>query len=86
MSLSIGHRGLWHTISSNGHRRATVGLPRSGLHYTKTYPPTAHPHVRPRIEPHGTAPPPTRAEQATFLIVIMVMVALMVLADAIAPH
>jgi hypothetical protein len=85
-SLSIGHRGLWYTIGPKG-RRATIGLPGSGLYWTQQYPP-AHPHAAPpTIIPHERpAPPPTRADQAAFLVVIAVMVGLVVLAAALAGH
>jgi hypothetical protein len=82
-SLSIGHRGFWYTVGPKG-RRATVGIPGSGIYYTKTYPAHPHPHPHagpPKIIPHnGPASPPTRADQAAFLIVIAVMIALAALA------
>jgi hypothetical protein len=34
-SMSIGHRGAWYTVGY-GQRRVTVGLPGTGLSYTKT--------------------------------------------------
>jgi hypothetical protein len=83
-SLSIGHRGLWWTIGPRG-QRATIGLPGSGLYWTKTYPP-AHPHTAPpKISPHsGTASPPTPWEQAEFLVFVVFV--LIILAMALAPH
>jgi hypothetical protein len=75
-SLSIGHRGLWYTVGPKG-QRATIGLPSSGLYWTKTYPPAAHGrHAElPKIIPHERpASPPTRREQAAFIVVIVVLV------------
>ena len=36
-SLSLGHRGFWYTVGPRG-RRATVGLPGTGLFWTETEP------------------------------------------------
>ncbi len=47
-SLSIGHRGAWYTVSPRG-RRATVGLPGTGLFWTERYPPAAPPHAGHRL-------------------------------------
>ena len=85
-SLSIGHRGIWYTIGPKG-RRATIGLPGSGLYWTQHYPPAAHgPHAGPpKIMPHsGPASPPTRAEQGAFILFVLFV--LIALAVAIAPH
>ena len=35
-SLSFGRRGAHYTVSSTGKRTASVGLPGSGMSYTKT--------------------------------------------------
>ena len=43
-SLSIGHRGAWYTIGPHG-RRATLGLPGSGLYWTEHDPPAPAPHA-----------------------------------------
>ena len=43
-SLSIGRCGAWYTIGPRG-RRATVGLPGTGLFWTERAPPAAPPHV-----------------------------------------
>ena len=40
LSLSIGHRDAWLTFGSHGRRRATFGLPGSGLFWTETDPPS----------------------------------------------
>ena len=34
VSLSIGHRGIWYTVGPHG-RRATLGLPGTGLYWTE---------------------------------------------------
>jgi hypothetical protein len=71
-SLSIGHRGLWWTVGPRG-QRATVGIPGSGLFWTHQYPPMhAHPHAGPPTiaPPRRPLAPPTRGEQAAFLIVM----------------
>ena len=47
-SLSIGGRGAWYTIGPRG-RRATVGLPGSGVFWTERYPPAAPPHAGHRL-------------------------------------
>jgi hypothetical protein len=87
-SLSIGHRGIWYTIGPKG-QRATIGLPGSGVYWTKQYPP-AHPHGAPptHVAPPLSRPiaPPTCADQAAFLIVVAVMVGLVILAAAFAGH
>ena len=36
VSLSFGRRGAHYTVSSNGKRTASVGLPGTGMSYTKT--------------------------------------------------
>lgn len=62
-SISVGPRGLRHTIGGNG-RRTTIGLPGSGLHYTMRH---GEKKSR-RVEPADTEPPrstrvdPTRAQ------------------------
>jgi hypothetical protein len=43
-SLSIGHRGAWYTVGPKG-RRATLGLPGTGLYWTERVPPAAPPHA-----------------------------------------
>jgi hypothetical protein len=43
-SLSVGHRGAWLTFGPRG-RRATVGLPGTGLFWTEHAPPTPLRHV-----------------------------------------
>jgi hypothetical protein len=35
VSTSLGGRGLWYTLSRNGRRRTTVGLPGTGLYMTR---------------------------------------------------
>jgi hypothetical protein len=35
VSASLGHRGLWYTVSRGGRRRVTVGLPGTGLFFTR---------------------------------------------------
>jgi uncharacterized protein DUF4236 len=47
-SLSIGHRGAWYTVGPRG-RRATLGIPGSGLYYTENIPPSAPPHAGHRL-------------------------------------
>ncbi len=44
VSLSIGHRGAWFTIGPRG-RRATLGLPGSGIYWTERVPPARAPHA-----------------------------------------
>jgi hypothetical protein len=87
-SFSIGHRGFWYAVGPRG-RRATIGIPGTGLYWTKAYPPAAHsPHAPPlKIIPHGgPGSPPTPGEQGAFLVVILIMVALVVLAAALGSH
>jgi len=48
-SLSIGHRGTWYTIGPHGRRRATLGLPGTGLYWTETIPPSRAPHAGHRL-------------------------------------
>ena len=48
-SLSIGHRGLWYTFGPHGRRRATLGLPGTGLYWTETIPPARAPHAGHRL-------------------------------------
>ena len=36
VSLSFGRRGAHYTVSSSGKRTASVGLPGTGMSYTKT--------------------------------------------------
>ncbi len=43
-SLSIGHRGIWYTIGPRG-RRATLGLPGTGLYWTERVSPAAPLHA-----------------------------------------
>jgi hypothetical protein len=43
-SLSIGHRGAWHTVGPHG-RRVTLGLPGTGIFYSEHIPPAAAPHA-----------------------------------------
>jgi Protein of unknown function (DUF4236) len=43
-SLSVGRRGGWYTIGPRG-RRATVGLPGSGLFVTQHFPPSSAHHA-----------------------------------------
>jgi hypothetical protein len=47
-SLSVGHRGTWYTLGRLG-RRATVGLPGTGLFWTERVPPAAPPHGGHRV-------------------------------------
>ena len=47
-SLSVGHRGAWYTVGPRG-RRATLGLPGTGLFWTERYPPAAGPHGGHRV-------------------------------------
>jgi hypothetical protein len=87
-SLSIGHRGFWYTVGPKG-RRATIGLPGPACTTQKRIRPRIrHPPARPpNIIPHnGPAPPPTRGEQAAFLVVIIIMVGLVAFAVASASH
>lgn len=49
LSLSIGHRDAWLTFGSHGRRRATFGLPGSGLFWTETIPPARAPHAGHRL-------------------------------------
>jgi len=42
-SLSVGHRGAWYTVGPRG-RRATLGLPGTGVYWTERVPPAAPPH------------------------------------------
>lgn len=48
VSLSIGHRGCWFTIGPRG-RRATLGVPGSGVFWTEAIPPARPPHVGHRL-------------------------------------
>ncbi len=44
VSLSIGHRGAWYTIGPRG-RRATLGIPGSGVYWTERAPPARPVHA-----------------------------------------
>ncbi len=44
VSLSIGHRGAWYTIGPRG-RRATLGLPGTGMYWTEHVPPARPVHA-----------------------------------------
>ncbi len=48
LSLSIGHRGGWLTFGPRG-RRATLGIPGTGLYWTEQVPPAAPPHAGHRL-------------------------------------
>jgi hypothetical protein len=63
VSLSIGHRGFWYTMSANGRRRATVGLPGTGLFYTHVE------HIPPAPAIHPT-------HRASFVLAILALVVL----------
>jgi hypothetical protein len=56
-SLSLGHRGFWWTVGPRG-RRATVGLPGTGLFWTERIPP---------------APAPHGGHRAAFVVVVLVV-------------
>jgi uncharacterized protein DUF4236 len=43
-SVSIGHRGAWYTVGPRG-RRATLGIPGTGIYWTEEIPPSARPHA-----------------------------------------
>ncbi len=44
ISLSVGHRGAWLTFGPRG-RRATLGIPGSGIYWTETAPPARPMHA-----------------------------------------
>jgi len=44
VSASIGHRGAWYTVGPRG-RRATLGVPGTGLYWTEKIPPAAPPRA-----------------------------------------
>jgi hypothetical protein len=44
VSLSVGRKGAWFTTGPRG-RRATVGLPGSGLFVTQHFPPSSAHHA-----------------------------------------
>jgi hypothetical protein len=79
VSLSIGHRGLWYTLGPH-RRRVTVGLPGSGLYWTKSerYPPHPAPHAGHRaaaerlrsVEPIPPADPPHAGHRLLFAIAV----------------
>ena len=48
-SLSIGHRGLWHTIGHH-RRRVPLGLPETGLYWTETAPPAPQVHAGHKLD------------------------------------
>jgi Protein of unknown function (DUF4236) len=55
LSMSVGTRGAWYTVGPRGRRRATVGLPGTGISYTQTS----------RVQhgpPRGLTPEEARAE------------------------
>jgi Protein of unknown function (DUF4236) len=62
-SLSIGGRGAWYTIGPHG-RRATLGLPGTGLFWTE------------RIPPHQ---PVHAGHQSAFVLVLVGIIALYVI-------
>ena len=35
VSASLGGRGAWYTVTRNGRRRVTVGVPGTGVYFTK---------------------------------------------------
>jgi hypothetical protein len=75
-SLSIGHRGFWYTVGSKG-RRATVGLPGTGLTWTEQYP---WPHGAPHAGSSPPAAPPHAGHQANFALAVIVVMILLALA------
>jgi hypothetical protein len=70
-SLSIGHRGFWYTVGPRG-RRATLGLPGTGLFYTHT-------------ETIPPAPVIHATHRASFVLAILAL-ALLVFALVVGPH
>lgn len=60
-SVSIGGKGARYTVSSNGRKTATVGLPGTGLSYSVTKPSGKQPSKAPKEKSHWLDGPKKRA-------------------------
>lgn len=58
ISLSLGGHGMWYTFGTRG-RRATIGIPGSGLYWTEHIPP---------------ARPATHGHRFLFIVIILILV------------
>lgn len=61
LSASFGTRGAWLTVGKRG-TRATIGLPGTGISYTKISSSRSHPHHDAQTEPEPEPGPLTPAE------------------------